>query len=356
MNIFKRRGPPPPPDHVPDAALPVVWLLGKTGAGKSSLVRVLTDQTDVEIGDGFRACTPRSQSYDFPPDQPLVRFLDTRGLGEVGYDPTADIAECRGRSHVVLVVCRLDDPVQGAVADALHEVMRQDRKAPAILVLTGTDLIADPQALGRAQASIKAAIDRAAGRDLPVAALSLAPETGPDAEDLDRLRALLLDALPAAGLLLAHDSAATAEEAAFLKVRRRVLFYSGVAGSSDVAPLIGAVSVPATQLAMLRELGQHYGVAWDRKTAAAFLAALGLGAGARFTLSYGVRQLTKLIPVVGQTVGAAAAGSISFAATYALGRAAAYFLHGAAAGSPPDEAALRKIYANAFKRSSHDTD
>ena len=79
-------------EEIPNVALPVVWLLGKTGAGKSSLVRALTEQTEAEIGNGFQPCTRSARSYDFPPDQPLVRFLDTRGLGEAGYDPAEDLA------------------------------------------------------------------------------------------------------------------------------------------------------------------------------------------------------------------------------------------------------------------------
>jgi uncharacterized protein (DUF697 family) len=343
-------------EAMPDSALPVVWLLGKTGAGKSSLVRALTEQTKMAIGNGFQPCTRSARSYDFPSDRPLVRFLDTRGLGEADYDPAEDLAQCRGRSHVVLVTCRLDDPVQGEVADALEDVARRDKRMRAILVLTGKDLLPDAQARERAGRVIAARMNRAAGRDLPAASVSLARDGPADGDGLAELRRLLLDALPAAGLLLAKDRVTNAEEAAFQKIRRRVLFFAGIAGSTDVAPVVGAVSVPAAQIAMLRELAKSYGVEWDRRTSAAFLGAFGVGLGARFAASYGLRQLAKLIPVYGQTVGAAASGSISFAATYALGRAAAYFLHDYASGKVPSEADLRRIYARAFDRSSDEAD
>lgn len=349
-------GPASGAAQVPDAALPVVWLLGKTGAGKSSLVSALTGLTDAQIGNGFQACTRSARSYDFPPDAPLVRFLDTRGLGEAGYDPTDDLAECQDRSHVVLIVCRLDDPVQGEVAEAIARVMRLDPAMRAILVLTGKDLVADDQARARAKAIVTERMRRTVGRDLPTASVSLAADGAADENGLSELRRHLLEALPAAGLLLARDRVSTAEEAAFQGIRRRVLFYASIAGSTDVAPVIGAVSVPATQLGMLRELGQHYGVTWDRKTLATFVGALGLGVGARYSASYGLRQLAKLIPVYGQTIGAAAASSVSFATTYAVGRAAAYFLHNYASGRVPSEADLRAIYARAFRRSSNEAD
>lgn len=330
----------------------MVWLLGKTGAGKSSLVRALTSLTDAEIGNGFKSCTRTATSYDFPPDTPLLRFLDTRGLGEAGYDPSEDLAMCRERSHVVLVVCRLDDHVQGDVADALADIAQRDRRMRAVLVLSGGDLISEPDERARSAHKLEATMNAAAGRHLPVAQVVLNPNAGPDEAGLDDLRRHLLDALPSAGLLLARQTVNDLEGKRFQTVRRRVLFYAGIAGATDVAPIVGALSVPATQLAMLRELGRRYGVEWDRRTAAAFVGAMGAGIGARFAATYGLRQIAKLIPVYGQTIGAATSGSISFAATYALGRAAAYFLHWKSEGRGVDEQSLREVFSRAFKVSS----
>ena len=58
--------------------LPILWLLGKTGAGKSSLIQALTHLTTVEVGNGFSPCTATSVAYDFPQGRPILRFLDTR--------------------------------------------------------------------------------------------------------------------------------------------------------------------------------------------------------------------------------------------------------------------------------------
>src|SRR5690606_39169396 len=74
--------------------LPVLWLLGRSGAGKSSLIRELTGLPGAVIGSGFRPCTRCTQVFDFPADDPLMRFLDTRGLDEAGYDPAEDLAQC----------------------------------------------------------------------------------------------------------------------------------------------------------------------------------------------------------------------------------------------------------------------
>jgi len=86
------------------------------------------------------------------------------------------------------------------------------------------------------------------------------------------------------------------------------------------------VTVPVLQAAMLRQLAQLHGMTWDRRGYAEFLAALGAGTLLRTASTFGIRQLVKLVPVYGQTVGAATAAAASFAVTYAIGKAASYYL------------------------------
>jgi 50S ribosome-binding GTPase len=78
------------------AIAPVVWLLGKTGAGKTAIVAALTGDPYAEVGEGFEPCTRTAAYHDVPPEAPLLRFLDTRGLGEVDYDPTKGHCLVRG--------------------------------------------------------------------------------------------------------------------------------------------------------------------------------------------------------------------------------------------------------------------
>ena len=81
------------------------------------------------------------------------------------------------------------------------------------------------------------------------------------------------------------------------------------------------------------------GCSWDKRDYAEFAGALGTGTLVRAASTFGVRQLVKLIPVYGQTAGAAAAAAASFAATYAMGKAASYFLAGASKARQTDEVA-----------------
>lgn len=326
--------------------LPVLWLLGKTGAGKSSVVRGLTGQA--QVGDGFTPCTRTARAFDFPADHPVLRFLDTRGLGETGYDPSEDLAVAESGSHAVLAVARLDDPAQGALREVLADLRQRRRRLPVLVLHTGADLLDDPATRTRAQAAAQAGLERAAGGALPAVTLAL-PEGAPP-EGLDHLRAALVEMLPDLTLLMAQDRAADAEAARFAELRPLVLWYAGAAGASDAAPVIGTVTVPALQGAMLHALAARQGLRWTGARAAAFGAALGTGVVLRMTLAHGARQVAKLVPVVGQTLGAAAAAAISFAATYALGRAGAYWLHRTARGEATDAATLRAIYAEAFRR------
>ena len=59
--------------------LPTLWLLGKTGAGKSTFIQALTGLSAIEVGNGFAPCTKTAKAYDFPQAKPVMRFLDTRG-------------------------------------------------------------------------------------------------------------------------------------------------------------------------------------------------------------------------------------------------------------------------------------
>ena len=117
--------------------VPVFWLFGKTGSGKSSIVRYLTGATAAEIGNGFRPQTTTSTQYDFPnSDQPIVKFLDTRGLGETGYDPAEDLAAFDASTHVILVVARVMDHALAELIEPLRKVRAARPTRPIVLALT----------------------------------------------------------------------------------------------------------------------------------------------------------------------------------------------------------------------------
>jgi hypothetical protein len=116
---------------------PVVWLVGKTGAGKTSIIAALTGHAQAEVGNGFAPCTRTARVFDFPEDAPLIRFLDTRGLEEPGYDPAEDIAWCESQSHLILAVMRAADPSQHSVLSVLRAARARHPDWPIVVAQTG---------------------------------------------------------------------------------------------------------------------------------------------------------------------------------------------------------------------------
>ena len=116
---------------------PVFWLLGKTQSGKTSLIRALTGNTRAEIGNGIRACTRTASEYPFPSQEDcLLRFLATRGLGEVNYDPADDIALFQDQAHLLIVVMKALDHAQQPVMQALGQIHAARPKWPILVVQT----------------------------------------------------------------------------------------------------------------------------------------------------------------------------------------------------------------------------
>lgn len=326
--------------------VPVIWLLGKTAAGKSSLMQALTGASTAEIGNGFVPCTRTAQAFEFPATDPVLRFLDTRGLGEIAYDPAADLAEIQKSANLMLVLMRLDDPVQGMITEALAKIRKKDGKLPIVVLHTAGDLLPDPQSRDRMEQINQKAVEKAWGRALPKLRLEL---KDPRTADLSALHAELEQILPSVAIYLHAAEATTAEEAEFARNRALVLGYAGSATAGGALPLVGLFSVPGLQLAMLTALAKRYDVEWDRSALAKFAATLGAGVVGSQALGLGARELAKLVPVFGQTVAPVVSAGWSGAATWALGRAAGYYLYYARENRPVDEAALREIFAAALK-------
>ncbi|MBC2834086.1 TerB family tellurite resistance protein [Paragemmobacter straminiformis] len=330
-----------------DRSVPVLWLLGKTGAGKSSLVQAMTGRNAAEIGNGFVPCTRTADAYDFPPEDPVLRFLDTRGLGEAGYRPEQDLASNGDVSQMILVLSRLDDPVQGNVADALAKVVRKKPDIPVVILHTAEDRVPDAAERGRIRSANQTLFEKAAKTTLPWLELDL---SSPSKANLSHLKQALATTLPSVAMLMDRQKAGNAEEAAFLAHRATVLRYAGMATASGALPVVGAATAPALQLALVTALANGYGLPWDRSRLVAFLSALGTGVVGGALIGIAGRSLAGLIPVVGQTAVPVLTAGYGFASTYGVGRAAAYWMYHTKAGHTVDEQALRDRYLAAFSQ------
>jgi len=354
------------------AGAPVVWLLGKVQSGKSSIVRAITAASAAEIGEGFRPCTRSARVFDYPSAAPVIRFLDTRGLGEAGYDPTEDLAVAESHAQLLLVVMRALDVQQDAVIAVVAAVRRRHPDWPLVVAQTclhdgygpgGTHLqpypftdstarpVGVPEDLVRALAHQRRLFDGIGGRG-PVVFVPVdltQPEDGfiPQNYGLEALQDALIAAAPASLASLLRQFQAAGADGLTRRADGLALGYATAAAAVDVVPIAGAVAVPGVQAKLLHALGSLHGVTWDRRTLAEFAGCLGAGVLVRLLAGFGIRQVTKLVPVYGQTAGSAAAAAASFATTFALGKAAHAYLASRRRGDF-DPASVAAIYRGAL--------
>jgi uncharacterized protein (DUF697 family) len=352
----------------------VVWLLGKTGAGKTAIVAALTGDARAEIGLGFEPCTRTAVFYDVPREAPLLRFLDTRGLGEVGYDPAGDISWCEEQSHLVVVVMQVSDPVQHVVMEALRQARRRHPEWPVVVAQTGLHrlypagmthpipypytggpedetLPSLPHALRQALAAQRQRFDGLRGqppRFVPIDFTVPTDGFSPCDYGLEVLSRVLGEAFPVA--FEALDRARVDSESDRIRAQARPLIY----GCAMAAAGAGAVPVPVVAVGgltgviatMLRGLAKRYHVEWTPRAFAQFSAAVGGGALVGFMLRYGLREMLKVVPVLGTVAAGALNAAAGFAVTVAIGEAACVWLaYGRRGLSAPSEE-VRRAFAD----------
>jgi len=223
--------------------VPVLWLIGKTGVGKSSIVQRLTGDTRAQIGAGYEPCTQTAAFYDHPKTAPVLRFLDTRGLGEAGYDPAEDLAMAQQGSHALLALTRVDDPSQHSVMSVLENL---PAAMPVLHIHTALHTVADSD-LERAITFNEQQISKACNRPLPTVRIDFTEaDDGFDNPDvgIDELRHAIINMVPELSRFLSRHDSDSQEETLFLSVRKEVLGYAGASAAADLFPAVGLVAVP----------------------------------------------------------------------------------------------------------------
>jgi uncharacterized protein (DUF697 family) len=328
--------------------LPTLWLLGKTGAGKSSFIQAVTGLSSVEVGNGFEPCTMTAQVYEFPQDKPVMRFLDTRGLGEADYDPAQDLKEIGESGNAIVVVMKADEPEQSAVLGALKQV-KKNKQIKHLLLIHSAVLLSDVSERERQVAFNENQVRDVWGKDFESVCVDFENQDGA-VYHYDLMISKLINILPVIDLMIEDKEHSTIEGENFDKMQKEVLWYAGSAAASDLIPAVGLVSVPAIQAKMLHGLANQYGIEWNKRTFSELIGTLGSGFALQYSVKLGARQLIKLIPVYGQTVGAVAAATMSFGTTYGLGRTACYYFYHRRKGDVVSDEAMQELYKNSLKK------
>jgi uncharacterized protein (DUF697 family) len=357
---------------------PVIWLIGKTGAGKSAIVATLTGDERATIGEGYEPCTRTSRLFDFPADAPLVRFLDTRGLEEPGYNPTEDLAWCENNAHLVLAAMRVGDPAQERVLAVLDQALRRHRDWPLVVAQTTLHALypagqrhpatypftggeadetdpALPHGLRQALAHQRRTI-----QNLPISAPRFVPvdftRPGDGYEPHDFGVDALLAALRDAGLTAVANAltakAGTEADEIYRGCQQLLYAYAGVAAGGAVIPLpfVDVGTLVTVNGLMLRALGERYGVEWTVSDLGLFFAAIGTGGLLWFAIKFGLRELLKLVPVVGWGAAATLNGVAAFGLTAGIGESACVWLKARHQGRTAPSEDIQAAFARGFRR------
>lgn len=347
---------------------PLIWLLGKTGAGKSSIAAVLAGAPPRIVGEGFYPTTQRSTVFAFPQEEPALRFLDTRGFDDGGADHDDGVADAIETAALLLVAVRVGDRAIATTLEAVREAARRRPGIPIIVAQTwlhdlyrdhdrhvepypfdGTEGDFDRSGvapdLGVALAAQRAAFSEIAGGS----PLRFAPVDFTRFQDGFEPMDYGADALWDAIALAAPDVAAAVRGPSEASIRLQIMLpWATAAAATDGAPIpvLGGLGAAGLQAGMIRAIARRYGIAADRATVREFAAILGMRFALGYAAKFFARQVLKLAPLWGQL----AVGAWSFAVTWGLGEAAAAFCRAKALGRTPDPAVVAKAYEEGLRR------
>lgn len=290
--------------------VPHIVFLGRTGAGKSSLINALvgTDRQRV----GVRPTTHSSATLPWRLDPQSVLLIDTPGFGEAGCADTilAHTIETLTEAHLVVWVVPF--PARDLDMDLrfLEQLLALDPQLPLIVAGSGIDRISrrfdgqrfDPDADGEAEARLRdwAAYLRSCLASLGRHDALLLCSAGESAGDLERQHGLdrLADAL-AVHLPAASQRAEVWHARAVLDARAGAVVSLAAAAAAAFAlvpvPLADVIPITGVQVLTIVALTSLHGRLLTRQAAAG----LGAVAIAAATGPLLFEQLLKLVPGAG---------------------------------------------------------
>ncbi len=351
------------------AAIPRLWLFGKTGSGKSSVVQFLTGAEEATVGEGYRPETRASRRFDFPDaEDPLLTFIDTRGLAEAKYDPNEDIERFSSSTQLMIITVRVSDHAIESVVGPLRQIRQSCPERPVLLVLTclhevaGAENISEsddpfePSSTSRLviprllQTLIEEKSTQFAGlfdAVIPVDFTRIEDGFAEPNFGGSRLKSAILDQLPHAyrqALLALNESGTAAMSARQRRVHWQVLASSALAATAGAVPLPW-VDIPVV-LGIQTHLAMRIAKVYDMEITPARWAVLSSAAGGRIAIRLAIRGALKFIPWAGMAVGAAS----SFAFTYALGMSWDWYFADLRRGHMPTANQLQQIFAQQLRR------
>ncbi|WP_071396598.1 GTPase [Bacillus tuaregi] len=360
-----------------DARPARIAIVGRRGAGKSSLINAIFSEKRAEIGD-VKARTGMGKWHTYKSVSGNLEILDTRGLGEAD-QPEENISQDSAIEEVkasikdkcpdaILFLAKAKE-VSSRIDEDLEQLLElkntikteHEYDVPVIGVVTQIDELSPiyintpPFDDEEKQANIADSVEILSVklRDTVSNPVTVIPvccylhfKDGKIVHDIrwnvDTLLDYLIEHLPnEAQVIMARLAKIRTVQK---KVARRI--GASVAG---VTGLIGANPIPGSDLpiitglqtVMVTTIALIGGKKIDKKGVIEFFSALGLNVAAGFALRQVARQLVKFIPVAGSVI----SGVVATAGTYALCEAAiAYFIEEKSTDS------VRETYRKVFDK------
>lgn len=337
-----------------DARPARIAIVGRRGAGKSSLINAMLSEDRAEIGH-TKSQTGMGKWYTFKNELGGIEILDTRGLGEasrpeeevMAANPLDEIKKAVEEKcpDVILFLSKAkevdarleEDLVQlKQLRDMISETHFYD--IPIVGIVTQVDELAPlsnidpPFDHPDKQANIKETVDILTRRIadyiaepvkvIPVAAY-MEFDHGKIVYDrrwnIDKLIDFLLTKLPQeAQMILAKLTKINAVQKKLAReISISVIGITGLIGASPI-PIADMPVITGLQISLIGSIAIIGGQKLTRKSIIEFVGAMGLNVGVGLAFREVARQLAKVIPLAGNVV----SGAVASAGTYAISEAA----------------------------------
>lgn len=340
-----------------DARPARIAIVGRRGAGKSSLINAIFGEKKAEVGD-TKAQTGRGKWYKFANELGGIDILDTRGFGEAqtpveqttAATPMEEIEKSLREKcpDVILFLCKAKE-VDSRLEEDLVQLKELREKiyalhqyeVPIVGIVTQVDELAPLSCMEppfdhpQKQANINETVEILANRIseailTPVKVIPIAAYLEfADGEivydrrwNIDVLIEYLMKELPneAQVILAKLAKVKSVQKKLARKVAKSVMGITGLIGASPI-PVADLPIITSLQLTLVGTIAIIGGQKLNRKALLQFFGAMGLNLGAGLAFREVARQLAKLLPTAGNLV----SGAVATAGTFAISEAAIAF-------------------------------
>lgn len=337
-----------------------IAIVGRRGAGKSSLINAIFGELKAEVGD-YKSQTGSGKWYLFENELGGIDILDTRGLGESHNPKEAALTESpieevkKSLAHkcpdVIMflskgkeVGARIDEDLMQLLSLKKDVLAMHAYDVPIVGIVTQVDELApvsnseppfdNPIKQENIEATVHLLADKLTEvittpvKVIPVSSYVEYDEDGRIIYDrrwnIDLLLDYLITELPreAQVIIAKLSKVKSVQKKLARKIGRSVMGVTGLVGATPV-PIADMPIITGLQLSMIGTIAMISGKKFTRKTIIEFVGAMGVNIGVGVALREVSRQLVKVLPGAGSVI----SGTIASAGTYALCEAAiAYFI------------------------------